>query len=700
MNYISRENLIRSILNEDMYYDDESDTVYATAKPHDEKIGGPWYKHMPKAEMKGKNKDFVFPSLAQSEAAAPSAGDPQTAQIVIMSELLVEFGILSKAITTKKLAYEDSNEAEISSLIKDTEELFGSENNTKPMFPAGTPVEMIPHMMNNSTSELEKIYKVRFDVLLGRETFRNRPGKGRNISMDTISKVEQARKNDPAAAKKFWSEYYDDKNAEEEQLTWEKLLKIDPATKADPKLSKIFPKGIAPLLMSAIDEYIEKYNKSADLYSTYKLIFDYLVDIVKEGKYKTPAAFAKRVELNDLLQHRLTYGKLGKYFNKAMSSGSVSTTDELGEAMIGLMSKDISGERVDGDKMKVIHYKLSRIIREYAPRLRKFSSFVEHLEKNNRFRYNELLNNFNMTDEELKSFDTFRSFCEHIFADPELTAGLYQRANVQERARRKGDIRQATDLAVNARALNKQIARGGTGKRGRKAMTASDYEAKIEALKKQIEETEFPDEKEALEFKLKNLIKARDKKLSVSAVDAHEAEADAVEQNMSKLKTKLFAILQKRMDEIDDENAREDFLNRNDRAGHYRKHLTKGDDEGSDLLLTKFTYFFPAATWKAAGEQISKYFDKMADKLEKKFNKAEVAEGKEALVSVYVSQEPSRGKDTIIAFEFEYDEKCVARKTMRRDAKEIMYDIIKPFPREATGVKIAEDPIINQVVEY
>jgi hypothetical protein len=29
-----------------------------------------------------------------------------------------------------------------------------------------------------------------------------------------------------------------------------------------------------------------------------------------------------------------------------------------------------------------------------------------------------------------------------------------------------------------------------------------------------------------------------------------------------------------------------------------------------------------------------------------------------------------------------------------------MYDIIKPFPREATGIKIAEEPEINKVVEY
>ena len=669
MNYISRENLIRSILNEDMYYDDESDTVYATAKPHDEGLGGTWYKSISKAEAKGKNKDFVFPSLKQSEAAAPSAGDPQTAQIVIMSEMLVEFGILSKPITTKKLAYEESNEGEIKSLIKATQNLFGVGENgavgkvaPKSLFPKGSPVEMVQHLISNSTSELEKIYKVRFDVLLGRDTFTDNEGK-------------------------------------EKKMTWEAILQIDPATKRNPKIAKSFPNGIAPILMSAINEYSEKVDKSVDLYSTYKLVFDYLVDIAKSGKFKSPALFAKKVELNDQIQHRLTNGDLAKYYNKAISTESVSTTDELGELMIALMKKD-TRKRVDGDKMKVIHYKLAKIIREYAPRLRNFSSFIDHLEESNRFRYEELLNNFNMDEEELKGFDTFRSFCEYVFADPELCSGLYQRANVQERARRKGDMRQGTELAVTARTLNKKIEKGGTGKRGRKAKSASDYDAAIKALEAQIEKTEFPDEKKALQDKLKRMLKARDKKLETSAVDAYEAEADATEKNMNTLRAKLNDILQKRMDKIDDENEREDFLNRNDKGGHFRKHLAKGADEGSDLLLTKFKYFIPAATWKAAGEQIAKYFDKMANKLEKKFNKAESAEGKEELVSVYVSEEPSRGKDTIIAFEFEYDEKCVARKTMRRDAKEIMYDIIKPFPREATGIKIAEEPEINKVVEY
>lgn len=705
MSYITRERLIHLIM-EDMWEGDDG-KIYSTAKDHDIELGEPVYHSASKKDAKNRPLLYLFPTLKQAVAGAPTASDHQFAQIVIISQFLTEFGILNGPITTKKLAYDDEDDSDNKKeALQDLQNLFGiapgdtavAKGGKRPAFPPGTPIEMVMHIIANSATELEKIYKVKFNILLGKD-------------VDKLA------------------------SGNEREVTWEDYLKIDPHTAKDPKIQKIFPQGFNPRLMGAIKQYLDMTGKgNSDLNSIYKLVYDYLKDVYASKKYKTPAAFAARIDKNEKLRLRLEEGILGKYFRQAMASASFKTTDELNEYLSSKIQGGTKGglgakKKILGDKMKVINYRLARKLPEYKQYLRDFPAFIDHLHKTNRFRYNELLNNYNMSDNELKEFKTFEDFSRYVFDNTELMSALYKRASVGERSRSHDEARQGSAISVDARSLKKQLERGG---RGRKGSSIEEKREQIENIREEIaadketlkeigkeaSATSDPAEKAKLMAKYDALkIKVAKAGKKVSAIlhsinskiaknpdaefeNREEKEAERKEE----IQSKLHSIIAKAIGGIDDPNKLEFFLNKHDQRGEHMAKIKDGGAGDADVsrLVTTFDILVPASVTDGAKgfkKELLTYFGATCEKLEKKLNKEEVKNGKEGLTDVYINPQ-TVGRDMVVTIEIEYSNKAYfAKRAKRNGVEDIIELILKPFP-EASGIRAKGVAKINQKPEY
>lgn len=705
MSYITRERLIHLIM-EDMWEGDDG-KIYSTAQDHDPEMGDPVYHHAPKKEAKNRPLHYLFPTPAESIAGAPTASDKQQAQIVIVSQFLTEFGILNGPIKTKKLAYDDEDDSgSKKKALQDLQNLFGvapgdaavAKGAGKPVFPPGTPIEMVMHVIANSATELEKIYKVQFNILLGKDVDKLASGNERDV-------------------------------------TWEDYLKVDPRTAKDPKLQKIFPQGFNPRLMGAIKQYLELVGKgSSDLNSIYKLVYDYLKDVYASKKYKTPAAFAARVDKNEKIRLRLEEGELGKYFRKAMSSASIDSVDKLNEYISSAIQGGIKGgfkerKKILGDKMKVINWRLARKLPEYRQYLRNFPAFIDHLHKTNRFRYNELLNNYNMTDEELKEFKTFEDFSRYVFTKPELMGEIYRRANVEERARSKDEVRQGNAISVNLRSLENQLERGG---RGRKGSSIEEKREQIEAMreeiaadketmamiKKEASATSDPAEKAKLKAKydelkaktakagrkVSSILHSINSKLSKNPEAEFETREEKEAERREAIQAKIHDIIASTVSNIDDPNKLEFFLNKYDKRGEHMAKIKDGGAGDADVsrLVTMFDILVPASVTDGAKgfkKELLTYFGATCEKLEKKLNKEEVKNGKEGLTDVYINPK-SVGRDMVVTIEIEYSNKAYfAKRVKRNGVEDIIELILKPFPK-ASGIRAKGVAKINQKPEY
>lgn len=687
MNYISREKLIDLILvNEDLWYGDD-DNLYGDTNEPPEEVG-PLYKKS--AKLKGKTPLVPLIKLKNAAAAAPSASDPQMAQLIISSELFAEFGIIPARISSKLASYSDSNEKEMGTNLKMTQELFGVAPGDKPMpgvkkpfFAPGTSIEEVMDIIDNSVSELEKIYKVRLDVVIGSEQFSHGSDKGKNVP-------------------------------------WLAYLRIDPASKKDPKLTKIFPEGVNGQLLQNIASYCAENHVSGDVNSIYTDVYEHLKDVYLSNKFKTPAMYSKYIERNEQVRNRLESSDLSKYFKKLMATSEVSTTDDIAVKLASIF-KGSTTKKIKGNAKTVLHHKVSERMGELRQYLENFPKFLQFIEATLPMRYEDILNNFGMDEEELRQFRTFGEFASHVYNDVELASNLYQRANVDERSRVKGDQRQGTEMAVNARAINKQLQNARSGK-GRKGASVAQKRERMEELRVDIEarkediadlkkelKTADPEEAAEIEAKIKELaaqnfkdgktiaaLKLQVKKAIAANPEAeHEDADDKQERRTKELEDKLHNIISTRLASIEDQNAAEAFLDRNDKTGEHRKRMEMGSDYGSERVITKFTVTVPATVLGGNSklkEQLEAHFTKRAKVFGKKLNDAETAKGKEALTDVYCDTLDARDGSMKILVEIEYPEKSVTAKQIKDKVYDLINAMLKPFPKEA-GIKASTPEI-------
>lgn len=721
MNYISREDLIDLILLEHVWRDKEGQlrATYDDAIPEEispleagktynyDKKGrarnAKWIKALrSEAEGDGNKMLYYFPPGSTFRAAVPSASDDGIAWITCVSEFCAEFGMIPMAYTTKTLAFNDDyNEADIKAQLRMITEILK-------FFPSGSPIEIIDHVINNSTSELEKIYKVRFDVLLGLEK-----EKTANFNLDWFTRTGKK----PAL-------YGND-------LTWASYLKIDSNANDDEEAKKHLPGGYNVRLLNAIREYINVFSLSADQYTLYKQIYSFLKDIALSEKFRTPAAFAKRIEKNEEIRIKLTGDILGKVFSEVMSKYKFNTVDDLATKMVELI-KSKEQKKSLGHAPTVIIYKLAEALDKWEPLLDDFPALIDHLREHNRFRYKELLNNFELSEEELKSFKTFHEFSRYVFSKPELIVGLYKRSGLNERSRSKDTYREGSAGAVDARGVKKQIERAaasrqeGIPEKQRKLKSKSSRKVEYNdswkpAIKSALKKAQLIGDTARAE-RLNNILKKiskRSKTLGDAAWNLDKKIKKAMEetpellnvdakqlsaQKMEGLQEKLHEYIMRVVNAPGNEGWRDEILGRHDKDGSIRKRMEQGADSGSIRIVSYFDIIVPSAVYegnKKFQEDLLTYFDFQSVKLKKSLNKAEEKAGKERLVDVYVTPEIS-SRGMILKVEIEYSNKSTLYKKYEENPmalEDIAEKLLKPFP-ESSNIRVKGAPKVNKELEW
>jgi hypothetical protein len=403
-----------------------------------------------------------------------------------------------------------------------------------------------------------------------------------------------------------------------------------------------------------------------------------------------------------------------------MATTEVSTTDEIA-ARLGAILKSSSTKKIKGNAKTVLHHKVSERMGELRQYLENFPKFLQYIQKTLPMRYNDILDNFNMDKEELQRFSTFGEFASYVYNNVELSAGLYQRANVNEQARTKGEERQGTEMAVKARGLRKQLDNARSGK-GRKSATVAQKRERMEELRVDIEarkediadlksklKTAEPEEREQIESEIKQLaaqnfkdgktiaaLKLQVKKAIAANPEAETEDADDKQERRTKnLEDELHNIITGRLASIEDQNVADAFLDRNDKSGEHRKRMEAGTDYGAERIITKFTVVVPKAVLGGNAklkEQLSAHFTKRANAFSKKLNSEETARGKEALTDVYCDTMDGRDGGMKVLVEIEYPEKSVTAKQIKTKVYDLIDSMLKPFPKEA-GIKASRPEI-------
>lgn len=695
MSYISREKLIDLILmNEDVWYGDDGKIYANVSQPAENVTSSLGASPYESAKRPKGSVESQIPIISAPEAAAAgtTAGDKQSAQIIISSQLFAEFGILTSRIYLKgkNALYNDSNKKEIEDVAKAAQELFGPAAGEKriiktaPRFTPDTPIEEVFAVIDDTPDELAKIYKIRVDELVD------------------ITSIK-------------------DETGDEKPVTWPLLLKPSPDTKKNPALAKRFPEGFNPILMSRVVDICDSKGLSGAADNIYKDVFDHLKEVFLSNKYKRPIDYAKYLRSNEQVKHKLENGPLARYWNKVMSSQKVTSVGQVADYLGKLISSSASPDKVSGNASRVLHWKLAQRLPEIKQYLNSFPSFLKHLKNSAPFRYEDILKNFNLSEEELYQFSTFAEFAKYVYQNPELVYELYQRASVKDSGRAKGSVRQGISMGVEARALRKQLenARSGRGRKGasvaQKRERMEELRVDIEARKEDIAElkaklkTADPDEAAEIkasieEMALQNFkdgktiaaLKLQIKKAIAANPDAeHEDADDKQERHTRELEDKLHDLINKRLSDIDDPAAIEDFLDRNDKSGEHRKRMELGSDYGAERVVTKFTVTVPASVVRSNAklkDQLTAHFTKRANAFSKKLNSEETARGKEALTDVYCDAMDGRDGGMKVLVEIEYPEKSVTAKQIKTKVYDLIDSMLKPFPKEA-GIKASRPEI-------
>jgi hypothetical protein len=664
------------------------------------------FKKVPKGqarEIHPSQRAINLPKLQSIKAAAPTAADDQIGQIAIVTQLYTEFGLLKKAFVTPKLPYEEGNFKEIDELLKRASELFGIPEGAslagkkgpitslkKQVFPNGSPIEMVQYVMDNSVSGLQKIYDIRLDEILG--------------------------------------EINDD---------WATFLKTTKDIfKEHPALEEHFPNGMSERLLGLLNQYFNKHNtKDLHFLRTYKQIFEYLLDVAKSRKFKTPKAFSDYISDNELVYVVLHDGMLTDVYEKAITSDEIETTDELASAIW----KQLMPQRIEasalGQRMSVLHYRMAKIWPKYKKFFFDFPSWIDYMEKNKPNILRNIEDNFELTKDELKKYDTFGEFTDWVWTQSDLMAGLYKRADIRERAKFADEERQGRENAVDLRSLNKRLDRmeiGGKGFSGRNIRSAETTSANATAIIKKIsavtqEINDLEDElyntrdqykqekiKDELEIKrneleeLERQSEKTEKALEKLQSDKHRDKEKAYRARSEGIQNDLLArareIIANNLERIKDDNKRDFYLSRNDTGRRYRDHAAKGDDAGYGRLVTKLIYYVPYDTClvdDGLKQQIIECFEAVATKLSRRINKLDKKAGKGSYAAGYlVADEIKNSEDMHFTLEIEYSEKSEGAKISSDEWKKWMYEINKILPRNIFHIEPVSEPQINQQSEY
>ena len=437
MNYISREFLIESILNEDIGITAPgTPRTRAQIAVDTNEIDGDSKKKHSKGGQSRKTIDastdmFRKPKLKEIQNIVTTLGenptsDDQTNQIRAYSKLLCDFDLLDKRYGSKETDWNEgkSNASQIDkSMTNIKREII--KRFKKNM---DAPIEEISEIIQNSREALEQELGVNVPEVIG--AFDN----------------------------------------------WRDILVYNSKVK-----TAKFPKGFNMQLMANVEQSAPNNYEQA-----YANLNKYLLD--RSTQFKTPKALAKWILANQTFYAILHDSTVKRSFDTVMTSPNVTTVEEF----LLSMNKELTAKRVApkrGNTMafinnvarkRVQYFDLMMKRKGYKNGITSWPDIIDFLEEYRPDTYQRILANYHVSGDQLRSFGSGLAFCDYLFSSPERLWDILK--NLQGSENGKG-----VEMSVMHRNLKKKEERlkqkidnpGSSAKRGPQASTVEELRQKI-----------------------------------------------------------------------------------------------------------------------------------------------------------------------------------------------------------------------------
>lgn len=376
MTYISREQLIEAVLNEDLglvstngprkrasVIVDTNEIDGDSKKKHSK--GGQSRKAIDAStDMFRKPKNSEIKNIVRTLGHNPTSDD-QTNQIRAFSKLLSDFDLLDKHYGSKETDWNEgkTNHRQVANSITNIKrELI--KRYKKNM---DTPIEDLSEIIQNSREALEQELGVNVPEVIG--AFKN----------------------------------------------WRDILVYNSKVKTDK-----FPKGFNMQLMANVEKAATINYEEA-----YINLNRYLLD--KSTGFKNPEALAKWINSNQTIYAILNDPTAKRSFDAAMTSPNVKTIEEF----IMFMIKDLESKSVKPNRGNTMAY-INNVARKriqyfdlmmkrkgYKDGIASWPDVIDFLEEYKPYVYQRILRNYDVTGDQLRSFGSGLAFCDYLFSSPE-----------------------------------------------------------------------------------------------------------------------------------------------------------------------------------------------------------------------------------------------------------------------------------------
>lgn len=620
MTYISREQLIEAVLNEDLglvssngprkrasVIVDTNEIEGDSKKKHSK--GGQSRKAIDAStDMFRKPKNSEIKNIVRTLGHNPTSDD-QTNQIRAFSKLLSDFDLLDKHYGSKETDWNEgkTNHRQVANSITNIKrELI--KRYKKNM---DTPIEDLSDVIQNSREALEQEIGVNVPEVIG--AFKN----------------------------------------------WRDILVYNSKVK-----TAKFPKGFNMQLMANVEKAATTNYEEA-----YINLNRYLLD--KTTSFKSPEALAKWINANQTLYAILNDPTAKRSFDAAMTSPNVKTIEEF----MMFMVKDLEGKSIKPNRGNTMAY-INNVARKriqyfdlmmkrkgYKDGIASWPDVIDFLEEYKPFVYERILRNYDVTGDQLRSFGSGLAFCDYLFSDPERLWKILKPLQGNEGGKGVEMSVMHRDLEKKEKRLKSKIEGNATSaKRGPQASTIDELKEKIANRERMCEELAA----ELREIAKRNGLRTKDDRLNdpeyskvykvknkagkeaaayrltlkkrldaIAKNGGEEPRRKSLEDEYAEIRDEREALEDKAYNRLKDDNAMDLFQQQ------YNRQKTRdaaGDfDIGTGYVMMGWSFKFDSEKHYEVAEFIENYIDK-------KLNGEELKNKKEDLINVTTEPDRYEGK--------------------------------------------------------
>lgn len=495
-------NLIRNILSEDVGYGSNNFTFLTSQKSLD---GGKNEKKLDKSKV-----IFRLPNKSEINESGIESSDYQLPALTIYSYVMTQLGLSNRgAVRSKKIPLVRANTREVNrykSILSSVINAFGKNE----------PVELFYNSLDNSLNSVNERLGINiasiFDTLKNWKNLNNK---------DLLLRVIAA----------YVRGKYGSDSAETDRKTMDSLNKSinnyaervngDDAVSA--KKIKSTPKTT------------QEYTPSDKEVQLVKKIYSQIQPIIKQGEEsgKTPKAYIKEMTNADSFKSILKEPVMDGIRNEIMSFKG--TCGKFASHIVKyLESQEKGSEKVHAKT--VIDTEVKNKLNEIGKQMKAegikdgvtFKNFINYIVKNNISAKEFLEKTLGVPANKItSSFSSFEDL-NKIFYSPESIKKIYSSLGVNVRARAKGETRKGRALQVDAREVNKRIA-----KLERKAAKEKEDEGKIDAkTAKNIHDLKQKAKQIVSDAKAKRLENGEDEDTSLDVFDDRQKTAEKHENEI------------------------------------------------------------------------------------------------------------------------------------------------------------------------